>query len=138
MNFNSAEFTQSAISNAKELPIGLIALTAINPYMGGAWLAFQVGKAIAGQFKPVDCSDAFYACFSHLCEQYGYENMTRPNLIRAHTSLIKNNYKINFKDEAGFASWLSDLQEEHTKIESQRKFGKAKAKADNMMTALMA
>ncbi len=134
MTFNTQQFTQSAISNAKELPIGLIALTAVNPYIAASWLAFQVGKAIADQFKPFDCSGAFYECFSHLCQQYGYESMTRPNLIRAHTSLMKSGYKIAFRDEAGFASWLSDLQEEHTRLENLPKFGKPA----NPLAALMA
>jgi hypothetical protein len=111
-NFNISQVSARALELSKALPIGGIVLTAINPYVGGAWVALQVGRAVSEAFRAPDCSDGFYALFVHVCTMYGYESLSRAALMRAYSSLDKKGYVIKCGTEEEFADWLSDLQNE--------------------------
>jgi hypothetical protein len=113
---------KKALENVNQVPLGAIALTVINPWVGGAWVALQCGKAISDHFKAVDCSDAFYASFTHLCQCYGFEPMSRSKLVRAHDSLFRKGYVINCVDEESFAQWLDDLKAEDVALSATPKF----------------
>ena len=118
---------KKTLENINQVPLGAIALTVINPWIGGAWIALQCGKAISDHFKAVDCSDAFYASFTHLCESYGFEPMSRAKLVRAHHSLHQKGYVINCADEATFTQWLDDLKAEDVALSATPKFNVVKA-----------
>lgn len=118
-DFNFSQVASRSLELTKQLPIGGIVLTALNPWVGGAWVSLQVGKAIAECFRAPDCSDGFYALFTHVCNMYGYEPMSRAALMRAYASMDKRGYVIKCDTEEEFTAWLGDLQSEDELLRSK-------------------